>query len=543
MAEAELVGAVLDGRYRVLEPIGHGAMGVVYRGERLQLGRAVAIKVLHDALPNELSGRQRFELEARAMARLEHPHCVAVLDVGLHDGRPYVVMEMVTGESLRQVMDRGRLDIPRALSIMRQVLSGLGHAHELGIVHRDIKPANLILGHKTGLGDQVKILDFGLARSLDSKSARLTTGLVLGTPAYMAPEQCRDASIDARSDLYACGVMLFEMLAGRKPFVSATDDPIEIVNKHLHEPPPRLVDVAPGIEFGALEGVVARALAKDPVDRFPTAQEFAEALDDAARAAPMVEVTEPVPLESPSSMFEPVGAAQAEQVAPEWPAPPSAVSVVSARERRRLQLIAGGVLGTAVFFALVARACTGSSAPTVAGTSDAGLVATMPDTAKPVEQRPADAAVAVAAPDAPAVASSVDARDAPLPDDPVEAALAQANAKVAAKDIDGAIAILTKAHKDFVANPDIPYLTGKLYLQKQRYAEGVASLRTATHLFSGFREDPELIQLVVDAFLATPTRNGDLARFLHDEIGKPAVPLLQAAAGGNPRAAAELRRF
>jgi eukaryotic-like serine/threonine-protein kinase len=199
--EADLVGAVLDGRYRVIEPIGHGAMGIVYRGERIKLGRAVAIKVLHDSLPHELAGRQRFELEARAMAQLEHPHCVAVLDVGLHEGRPYVVMDFVSGQDLRTLIGTGRVGVERAVGMVKQVLSGLAHAHELGIVHRDIKPANLIVGHKTGIGDQVKILDFGLARSLDPDQKRLTTGMVLGTPSYMAPEQCRGGVIDARTDL------------------------------------------------------------------------------------------------------------------------------------------------------------------------------------------------------------------------------------------------------------------------------------------------------------------------------------------------------
>ena len=164
VTEGDLSGAVLDGRYKVLEALAEGAMGVVYRAERLKLGRIVAIKVLHDSLPSELSSRKRFEIEAMAMAKLEHPHCAAVLDVGLHDGKPFVVMDFVSGEDLKSVIAKGPMPVPRALEIMRQVLSGLAHAHELGIVHRDIKPANIILSQKAGLGDHVKILDFGLAR-------------------------------------------------------------------------------------------------------------------------------------------------------------------------------------------------------------------------------------------------------------------------------------------------------------------------------------------------------------------------------------------
>jgi serine/threonine-protein kinase len=280
--EADLVGVVLDGRYRVIEPIGHGAMGIVYRGERVKLGRAVAIKVLHDELPHELAGRKRFELEARAMAQLEHPHCVAVLDVGLHEGRPYVVMDFASGTDLRKLLgDTGRLEPERAVGLVRQVLSGLAHAHELGIVHRDIKPANLMVGHKTGIGDQLKILDFGLARSLDPDAKKMTGGIVLGTPSYMAPEQIRGAVIDARTDLYAVGVLLFELLTGRKPFESAADDPVEVVGKHLHTPPPRLVDIVPEVKWGALEEVVARALAKTPEARYPNAAELSGALEAA----------------------------------------------------------------------------------------------------------------------------------------------------------------------------------------------------------------------------------------------------------------------
>src|SRR5688572_13583049 len=149
----DLTGAILDGRYRVIEPVAEGAMGVVYRAERIKLGRIVAIKVLHDVLPNELSGRKRFEIEAMAMAKLEHPHCASVLDVGVHEDRPFVVMDFVAGQNLKDVIAMGPQPILRATEIVRQVLSGLAHAHEHGIIHRDIKPANIVLSHKTGLGD------------------------------------------------------------------------------------------------------------------------------------------------------------------------------------------------------------------------------------------------------------------------------------------------------------------------------------------------------------------------------------------------------
>ncbi|MDQ3370886.1 MAG: serine/threonine protein kinase, partial [Myxococcota bacterium] len=272
-----LSGALLDGRYRVIEPIAEGAMGIVYRAERVKLGRIVAIKVLHDELPNELSSRKRFELEAMAMAKLEHPHCAAVLDVGIHDEKPFVVMDFVSGPNLKEVIAGGPLTVARSAEIVRQVLSGLAHAHEHGIIHRDIKPANIVLSQKIGLGDHVKILDFGLAR-LSEESSKLTTGIVVGTPSYMAPEQIRGISIDRRADLYACGILLCELLTGKKPFVSAKDDPIEVCSMHLKVTPPRMDELAPGQHFGALEDVVARALAKSPDDRYESAEAMAAAL-------------------------------------------------------------------------------------------------------------------------------------------------------------------------------------------------------------------------------------------------------------------------
>jgi serine/threonine-protein kinase len=284
VADTDLSGTVLDGRYQVIEPIAEGAMGAVYRGERLKLGRAVAIKIMHHELPDELASRQRFEREAKLMALLEHPNCVSVIDFGIHDEKPFLVMDLVRGTSLMELLDKvGHIEVPRSADIIRQVLSGLAHAHELGIVHRDIKPANIMISEKAGLGQQVRILDFGLARLQEATGTKLTTGIVVGTPNYMAPEQCKGGDIDSRTDLYACGVMLFEMLTGRKPFVA--NDPIQVVRKHLTERPPTLASAMPNVDFGEFEVIVARALAKAPADRFESAVEMAKAVDAAASKA------------------------------------------------------------------------------------------------------------------------------------------------------------------------------------------------------------------------------------------------------------------
>ncbi len=268
-------GLVLDGRYRLVAPLAEGAMGSVYRAERLGLGREVAVKMMHAALPGELSARERFEREAQVMAKLTHPHCVSVIDFGVHADKPYLVMELVRGESLFELIARERpLPLRRAAEIARQILAGIAHAHAQEIVHRDIKPANIMISTKEALGDHVQILDFGLARLCESSSL-LTSGITVGTPSYMAPEQCRGGPLDARVDVYAVGVVLFEMLAGRKPFIAP--DPLAIVKKQLLEKPPRLSDVAP--DAAVLDDIVARALAKDPKERFASAIEMATAIE------------------------------------------------------------------------------------------------------------------------------------------------------------------------------------------------------------------------------------------------------------------------
>jgi len=276
----DLSGQVLDGRYRVVEPVGKGAMGSVYRAEHLKLRRTVAVKVMNEHVPNEMSLRKRFEREAAAMAKLEHPNCASVLDVGMHGDQPYVVMDFISGRPLDELVREGPQPIARAVEITRQILSGLSHAHEHGIIHRDIKPSNIVLSQKSGVGDHVKILDFGLAK-LSQETSNITIGVIVGTPSYMAPEQVRGLALDGRVDVYACGVLLYELLTGVKPFRVSSNDPLAICMAHLSDPIPRLADAMPGRDFGPLDGVLASALAKDRDHRFRTASAFANALTGA----------------------------------------------------------------------------------------------------------------------------------------------------------------------------------------------------------------------------------------------------------------------
>jgi serine/threonine-protein kinase len=270
------IGAVLGGRYRITTLLGEGGMGLVYRGERLQLGKPVAIKFLHTPYSRSQKFVARFEREARAMSKLSHPHLVSVIDFGVQEA-PYIVMDFVTGSTVRDVLDSGPVPVARSLSIARQVLFGLAHAHSEGVIHRDIKPGNIMLAELAGIGDHVRIFDFGLAKLHDSESeGDMSTASIVGTPAYMAPEQARAEKIDARVDLYATGVVLFELLTGQKPFQG--DDAYTVLCMQRDKPPPKLRSLAPQLSQ-ELEAVVAHALEKDVDKRIQTAADFITALD------------------------------------------------------------------------------------------------------------------------------------------------------------------------------------------------------------------------------------------------------------------------
>jgi serine/threonine protein kinase len=271
------LGSVLQGRYRLLSAIGDGAMGTVYRAERIGLDRKVAVKFIDSAIARDPSFVKRFQNELRAMGRLAHPNCVSVLDYGF-ESLPYMVMDMVEGTSLRSTLASGPLPPRRALSIACQLLAGLAHAHSKGIVHRDIKPENILLEQAVGLtGDHVRIVDFGLAKLLDSAS-KLTLGKLLGSPHYMPPEQMREGEIDERVDIYTTGIVMFEMLTGRKPFDGASIGDVFLAQKQ--QPPPPFEKVAPNLRVSpVLERVVRRAMAKSPAARFSTALEMKAAIE------------------------------------------------------------------------------------------------------------------------------------------------------------------------------------------------------------------------------------------------------------------------
>jgi serine/threonine-protein kinase len=281
------IGSTLENRYRLLDVLAQGGMGVVYRGERIGLNRTVAVKFLHASFAANAQARDRFERELQAMSRLTHPNCVSVIDYGIADS-PFIVMEYVTGRTLKDVLaENGPLPPARALYIASQILAALAHAHSQDMVHRDIKPANIILADVEGTLDHVYVLDFGLAKFMSSaaKDDLTASWMVLGTPAYMSPEQGRAESIGAATDIYATGVVLFELLTGTKPYNA--DNPIDTIHQHQFAPVPSIRERLPEADFSAeLDETLQIALAKDPGQRFASAQLFAEALDLVPEAVP-----------------------------------------------------------------------------------------------------------------------------------------------------------------------------------------------------------------------------------------------------------------
>jgi serine/threonine-protein kinase len=276
------IGSVLDGRYRIDAVLGTGGMGRVYRAEHTKIGKSVAIKVLHADLHRNREASQRFQREAIASGRLDHPNIVGVSDFGvLDDGACYLVMEVLEGESLGDRLARDkRIHWVEALDILRGVLYGLRHAHERGVVHRDIKPDNVYLARKDG-DPVIKILDFGIAKLYAGSAddpASTRAGLTVGTPAYLSPEQAVGGEITPASDLYSASIVLYEMLAGRAPFEDK--DPLAMLGAHVSRKPPPFADVAPGVDVPlALEEIIQRGLVKTAAERISTATDYLAMID------------------------------------------------------------------------------------------------------------------------------------------------------------------------------------------------------------------------------------------------------------------------
>lgn len=309
---------MLDDRYKLYERLGEGGMAEVHRAEDLRLGREVAVKILRPQYAGEKSFLDRFINEARSMAGFSHPNVVNVYDVGRDSQRYYIVMEYVPGEDLRQMLERaGSLQAKQALDIARQMAQGIGYAHRKGLVHRDIKPGNILI---TPSGE-VKVADFGIAKAM--ASVGLTEpGVVWGTTAYLSPEQVRGETATPASDVYAMGIVLYEMLAGHPPFQG--EDRVAIALKHLHDAPPPFeadVQVPRGVVF-----LVQKALSKEPKERFANAEEMARSLGEYLRAG--TEATTARPIVPPPSSSERTRVTPVPEPTPE---PPTRIATSSPR--------------------------------------------------------------------------------------------------------------------------------------------------------------------------------------------------------------------
>jgi serine/threonine-protein kinase len=498
-------------------------MGVVYKGERVQLGRAVAVKFLHPWIAAQKTFLSRFENEAKAMSRLLHPNCVSVIDFGV-EGSPYLVMDFVTGRTLRDVMLDGRLPPARAMRLGQQLLAGLAHAHAQGIVHRDLKPENLILSEEAGLKEHLRILDFGLAKLRDGP--QMTAGMAVGTPSYMSPEQSGAAGeIDARTDLYTVGVVLFEMFTGRKPFQS--ENVGEVILMQRETAPPKLRATAPDAGYSAeLDALIDKAMSKLPEDRFQSAAELAaalaatpegkeaggdiEAASPQAGRAPEAKKADPKKVDAKKDRARPAPAATIRQDAK------TTIDTVSAVRRRlegmnappvrqfRLAWIGALFVVVALLALLIGRG--------LRNRGDGSATA-----ARPVPAHAAPTGTAAATAPAPAAA--------PAPESPL---LEQARQMVARGEIDPAIQVLNQLRAKEPDNADAPYLLAMVNFDNRRWPDGLAAAQIAVRKNPALKSDPDLIKGAIRSLVSD--RGYDRSQAFLRSLGQPAMPFIKEAA-------------
>jgi serine/threonine-protein kinase len=466
------IGTIVGERYRIVSRIGVGGMGAVYRAEHTMMRRDLAIKVLLPELGGKEEFARRFEREAESASRLTHPNIITTTDFGrTAEGSLFLVMEFLAGQSLSEAISAGPMPPARALAIQRQILRALEHAHAAGIVHRDLKPENIMLVERDGQRDVVKILDFGIAKVTQPQSggeALTQAGVIFGTPEYLSPEQALGEAVDVRADIYAAGVILYEMLAGRRPFEN--EDKVKIISMHLAHTPPRIHDANPNVDVPLLlEQAVMQALEKSREHRFATATAFLQALDD-AEAPPEVRGA----IEATRMAGEPLGAGQ----------------VLRRATGTRGRLVAAAFLGVALLVG--------------------GVVA--------VKRHGGRATALVASPPKPAPATP----DMAERYKKVEAWLEDGNLASARRALEQALSERPKDGR-------VRYMLGRVAYADDKHQEALVHYREAITLDAGFRGDPVLLSHM-DTLLGEARQADGALDLLIDKIGAPAADLLEKVA-------------
>lgn len=562
------IGSLVDERYKILEAMASGSMGAVYKAERVPVGKLVAVKFLHASYAKDPEFLARFERETRVMSKLAHPNCVSVVDFGVWNGEPYLVMEYVAGTTLRALIDDETIPPARALLLTRQIAAGLAHAHAQGIVHRDVKPANIMISQEVGTGDHVRILDFGLARLRGNVGRDATqANVVVGTPNYMAPEQTiGGGTIDARTDIYAVGVVLFEMIAGVRPFTA--DDTMALLGMHRGAPIPKLEDMmetAVPLPEG-LQEIVDTALAKSPDDRYQTAIELADAIDGLVgpRLTGKEELSRPHRVDSgavASTLLDVTVPETPRVVREKKPAEPTNPSKKSNASLLGVLIVLLAGAAIAIWYmkmrpapaaAIDAGAGTiamgppaDAAAPPAIDAASAMVViadAAGPDASGPdeIEMDPeaatnpdpnADTTAEDEAPDAPETAEDAEKRQ---PAEPVLAAtVPEAIQLIKDGKRDLALASLRALWKKSPKSAYIPFLLGNIYYDRLWWSVAMDHYKAAIAKNNRYKSNAVLNKNVIK-MLASPKTSRKASAFLRSTIGKWSVPYLKAAAKSEP---------
>ena len=321
---------ILNGRYKLLERIGSGGMSVVYKAQDMLLGRLVAVKMLHEIFSGDEEFLLRFRQEATAAAGLQHPNIVTVHDIGQDGHRQYIVMEYVNGRTLKQLIrqhtqDGRSIPVNRVLDLTIQVCDGIGYAHRANLVHCDVKPQNVLVTRD----ERIKVADFGIARAMSEASQQVQDEGVWGTPQYFSPEQASGEPPTPASDVYAIGVMMFEMLTGELPFTADSQTALAI--KHIQEQPPQVSDLDPTVPE-QLELIVDKVLAKEPSGRYRTAGQLGQVLSS-YRSSSQAETGPILPMAAAAAAITEPGMPVSEQVTQIFPTPQQTVPASSAWQK------------------------------------------------------------------------------------------------------------------------------------------------------------------------------------------------------------------